>query len=145
MDTSGKFSEWNEATLKVIRLHEIQSTINMLKMDPLGITNGKFNYVWLANNVDTLYGEGYSKYSKTERKEVDRLRKLTFDCLKFMPPHKVNNQEGMGNSKKTYVLNKENFDRFMDILELFVRRVKDLNDEHGLTTKNRNETEGLFG
>jgi hypothetical protein len=143
METQGKVSEWNEATLKIIRLHEIQGTINLLKMDPLGRSDGKFNYVWLINNVDALYGEGYSKYTTKERAEVDKIRKLTFDCLKYMPPHKNTKTEGFNVARSAYLLNKYNYDMLMELIEMFVRKVKDLNDDHGLTTKNKG-TGGLF-
>lgn len=139
----GRVSEWNEATLKVVRLHEIQGTINLLKMDPLGMTDGKFNYVWLANNVDALYGEGYSKYSRGEREKVDKIRKMVFECLKYFPPHEESVEESLAGEKKTFNLNKKNFDMLMELIEAFVREVKDANDKHGLTTKNRT-TEGLF-
>ena len=143
MEQAGKVSEWNEATLKVIRLHDIQSTINILKMDPLTRNNGKFNYEWLAKAVDSLYGEGYSKYTEKERTKVDRIRKLMLDILKYTPPHKQILIEGHSKQKKSYVLNNNSFERLMEIVEMFERIVKDYNDDHGLTTKNR-DTGGLF-
>lgn len=143
METGGKVSEWNEATLKIIRLHELQQTINMLKMNPLQRTDGKFNYEWLLNNIDALYGEGYSKYTPTERKTVDRLRKMAFDSLKYLPPHYRTQQDKVASSQTAFVLNTKNYEMLMEILEKFVRKVKDLNDDHGLTTKNKGHG-GLF-
>lgn len=143
MEVGGKVSEWNEGTFKTIRLHEIQGTINLLKMDPMGRSEGRFNYEWLLNNIDALYGEGYSKYTKDERDRVDRIRKACYDSLKLLPPHKTTIENSMGRAKTIHILNKQNFEHFMELIELFVRDVKDFNDDHGLTTKNRGEG-GLF-
>jgi len=143
MEPQGKVSEWNEATLKIIRLHEIQGTINLLKMDPLAMTDGKFNYIWLANNIDALYGEGYSKYTNKEREAVDKLRTMVFNSIKFCPPHKKQSQESLSATRTAFILDNKNYEMLMDLLERFVRKVKDLNDDHGLTTKNKGHT-GLF-
>ena len=143
MEPDGKVSEWNEATLKVIRLHELQGTINLLKMDPLGRTDGKFNYVWLANNADALYGEGYIKYTDKERTEVDKLRDMMYNSLKYFPPHKKNINDSMGSSSITFVIDNDNYEMLLNIIEHFLRIIKKCNDDHGLTTKNR-ETGGLF-
>ena len=44
MDNKGLTSEWNEGTFKSIRLHETQEVLNALRMNPLGFSQGKFNY-----------------------------------------------------------------------------------------------------
>ena len=133
----GKVSEWNEAMLKVMRLHEIQSAINLLKIDPLIITEGKFNYKLLAYNVERLYGEGYSKYSKEEREDVDKIQKLVFGSLRFLPPHINEIEYSLKCSSSIPIFNEDNFNRVMALIEMFERIVKDLNDKHGLTTKNK--------
>jgi len=142
-NTEGRISEWNEATLKVIRLHEIQDAINNFKMNPLGITQGRFNYEWFAKNVEALYGEGYSKYDSKERKKCDEVRKLVFWALENQPPCYFNKDESVVEESKSFIVDKDRLNNFMELLEIYVRLVKDYNDKHGLTTKNK-KSGGLF-
>ena len=62
----GNISEWNEASFKSMRLHYAQSIINYAKLSPLDQSQmGKgFNYNLWITNIDILYDEGKSKYSK---------------------------------------------------------------------------------
>ena len=143
MNQQGKESEWNEATLKIIRLHEIQTAINLLKINPLGRSNGEWNYKHILTMIDNLYGEGYSKYSPREREEVDRLKRLCHEALKYLPPHLLEVEETIGKDKKMYLFNKQNYEMLDGLMEAYISRVRVLNDDHGLTTKNKG-TSGLF-
>ena len=140
---NGMESEWNEASLKSRRLDEIQSLMNFLKMNLLGMTEGTHNYIQLLRSIDLLYGEGRSKYSDKEKESVDKLRDLAGNYLKFMPPHTPIQNSSLAETRMTYLFNQKNYEKLMDILYHFEMRVKDLNDQHGLTTKNKG-TAGLF-
>lgn len=142
-DRDGKESEWNEANLKSERLHEAQKIINYSKMNPLGITDGKYNYIWLAKNIEILMGEGRSKYSPHEKKEVDKLREYVNKSLKFRSPHIPITIETLSGKKQSFVFDSKNFDFLMELLYQFEMLVRDYNDKHGLTTKNKG-TSGLF-
>ena len=74
----GRESEWNEANLKSERLHEAQRLINYFKMNLLGVTDGKYNYLWYAKNVEILMGEGRSKYNETEYSKLIEISKNIF-------------------------------------------------------------------
>ena len=143
MDPNGKVSEWNEATLKIVRLHEIQATINLLKVDPMARADGKFHYELLLRMIDNLYGEGFSKYTPNEKKEVDKIQKLAKKLIRELPPHQLIISESHSAPKRKYKINQENLDMLMDVLDMFERKVKELNDDHGLTTKNKGHG-GLF-
>jgi len=140
----GRESEWNEASYKAKRLHDIQELINYLRMDPLNMSNGKFFYLILLSVITILYKEGRSKYSEKEKVEVD---KIEDDCNKLIivsPPHKQRiscsfNRRG----EVRYLINQENYNKFMALLDYYENKVKDYNDLHGLTTKNKSAT-GLF-
>ena len=104
-------------------------------MDPLEKTEGKWNYVLIKLNIETLYGEGRSKYKQKEKVEMDGLKDFIHKTLKLMPPH-------LNNNPKQF--NQKNYDMFMNLLYDFEMKIKDYNDDHGLTTKNKG-TQGLFG
>lgn len=138
----GRISEWNEGNFKSIRLHEIQDSINKLRLNPLMITEGKFNYIWLIHNIDILCGEGYSKYSKTERKEVDEIQELLYQACENLPPTLVVENEGIAGKEKTFTVHKERYQKLMELITIFERKVKDYNDKHGLTSPNKEEHGG---
>ena len=142
-DDNGKESEWNEASLKSRRLDEVQSLINFYRMNPLGVSDGKFHYESLLSCISILYGEGRSKYGETEKKEVDNLKGIAEDCLKLMPPHLPVQNSSITGNKMAFVLDHKNYEKFIDILYRFEMKVKDYNDKHGLTTKNKGPS-GLF-
>jgi hypothetical protein len=139
----GRVSEWNEGAFKSTRLHSIQENINFLWSNPLGITEGKFNFEWLISQINILYGEGYSKYSPTERKETDKLMDLVDSAIQYLPPTQIITSEGIQTSEKSFVVNEERFRMLLRLIKDFERKVKDLNDKHGLTTQNRQEEGGF--
>ena len=143
-NSEGKESEWNEATFKSKRLHDIQELINYLRMNSMGITDGNWNYVLLLRNIETLYGEGRSKYKDKEKDELDNLKDFINKTLKFMPPHINFKVRTFSSEKGTSNFNQGNFDILMKLLYEFEMKVKDYNDDHGLTTRNKG-TSGLFG
>lgn len=140
----GKESEWNEATLKSKRLNNIQERMNLWKINPLGLTGGKFNYCFLLKDIENLYGEGRSKYSKKEKEELDALKIFCNKTLKFMPPHLTCKSHKLGNQNSTHLFEEKNYDMLMSLLYEFEMKVRDYNDDHGLTTKNKGAV-GLFG
>jgi len=140
----GRESEWNEAALKSKRLDDIQKLINMLRLDPLIRTGNKFNYQYLLLTIGLLYGEGRSKYSDNEKIEVDNIKQVCIDTLKYHPPHTLKINSSLNkNIKISYLINQEYFEKFMDLLDFYENKVKDYNDAHGLTTKNKRKG-GMF-
>jgi hypothetical protein len=139
---TGKISQWNEGMFKSSRLDMIQVNINYLKANPLKLTDGEFNYELWFKQIELLCDEGYSKYSKTERDEVDKLRDLIMEVLEIMPPTSFVNNEGMGSNEIGYVIDKERFRLLRSLILKFELMVKDLNDAHGLTTMNKEEDGG---
>ena len=139
----GRESEWNEATFKSKRLHDIQELINFFKMNPLGFIENRFNYELWLKNVEALYGEGQSKYSEKEKKECLKIKELLNKMLKFMPPHIPTYTQTIDGQKQSHLFNENNYNNFIDHLYEFEMKVKDLNDAHGLTTKNK-QYSGLF-
>lgn len=143
MVEGGKISEWNEATLKIIRLHELQRDINMFKIDPLKRTKDKFNYEWWFQCCVALRGEGYSKYSKKEKETVDKLQIVIEFYIKKFPSHQIVQQSDIGGSKSRYSIDQENFSNLKKLISKYEDTIKQYNDDHGLTTSNR-ESSGYF-
>lgn len=138
-----KESEWNEANLKMKRLHDAQERINYYKRDAKGMTDGKFNYEWWIKDIEVLYGEGHAKYSLTEITTVDRLKKLTNEKLRLSPPHssvRIGHASGV---HRGWIINENSLRVLLSLIESFEETVKQYNDKHGLSTKNRG-TGGLF-
>lgn len=143
MPEEDKISEWNEANLKMKRLHDAQERINFCKRDPKGITDGKFNYEWWIKDVDVLFGEGKQKYSPKEKTQVDRIKKILFDKLILNPPHTKITANFIGGNQSGFVIDDKAYRDLLNLVEEFEEQVKELNDKHGLSTKNRG-TSGLF-
>jgi len=133
----GRISEWNEGMFKSSRLDMIQVNINYLKANGLKITDGEFNYMLWFRQIELLCDEGYSKYSKGEREEVDRLRNLINNVIEFMPPTSFAINSEIGGEGVTYLVDREKYRILRELILKFELRVKDLNDAHGLTTQNR--------
>jgi hypothetical protein len=136
-------SDWNEANLKMKRLHEAQERINYYKRDPQAFTEGKFNYEWWFKDVDVLLGEGKAKYSGDEQKKCERLKKIIEGKFNLQPPHKriiFGTASGKTNGFK---INPQEYTNVISLIESLEDVVKTYNDKHGLSTKNKGAG-GLF-
>jgi len=142
---TGRVSQWNEGMFKSSRLDMIQININFLKANPLKITDGEFNYALWFKQVELLCDEGHSKYSKTERVEVNKLRDLIITVLDILPPTSFVKNGGMGGDNNGFVIDKERYKLLRSLILKFELRVKDLNDAHGLTTSNEDDSDGDWG
>jgi len=140
---TGRVSEWNEGVFKSIRLHEVQEAINLLRMNPLGTTDGKFNYSLMFLNITNLYLEGYSKFSPSERKEVDSYKLVLQEIINDNPPTTKVLKEEIGGTSSTILIDQHKMKLLLHLLEEYERKIKDLNDKHGLTTTNK-QSGGLF-
>lgn len=137
----GKISEWNEGTFKCIRLHEAQELINKGQTAPFQIdeVNNCYNYQTWKAGIDIYYKEGYSKYSPEEIDEVNKIKFLIEKLLIIKPPFVavcVSNFEGK------YIIhkpNKINQERIINLLEQYEFLAKKYNDDHGLSTRNKDE------
>lgn len=143
MSETSIVSDWNEANLKMKRLHDAQERINFYKRDPKGFTDGKFNYVWWIKDIDVLLGEGKAKYDKEEKEKAERIKAIIDGRLRLYPPQSVISIGTSGGNKKGYKINDENYNILLELIESYEDLVKDFNDRHGLSTKNKGN-QGLF-
>lgn len=142
MSEKGLISEWNEGTFKSTRLHEIQEIINSLRLDPLGQTNGKFNYEMMFLIINNLYHEGYSKYNDKEIKECDTYMNAIKYIINHDSPTIKESKQEIAGVNNTVLVDKIRLNKLLDLLMKFERLIKRYNDEHGLTTANREDDMG---
>ena len=141
---SGQISEWNEGDYKNLRLHKAQEIINASTLNPLGKMNlfgiNKLGYRFWFDGIDMLFGEGMSKYSPDEVKEIEKLREEVENLIESNPASKnFTNWKG----EKGESIHYDKWKPIKKKLREFEYKVKKYNDNHGLSTRNREEDEGL--
>lgn len=141
----GSVSKWNEGNLKSIRLHECQELINISKINPLkSLPEHEWNYERWFNAINTLYGEGQSKYSTEEIIEIEKIKDLILYFINEQPPIDYLNHVEKGKMIKKVTISKDRWQRLRKLIELYEKKVKYFNDIHGLSTQNYDyEFEGL--
>jgi hypothetical protein len=135
----GRESEWNEASYKAKRLHDIQELINYLRMDPLNMSNGKFFYLILLSVITILYKEGRSKYNDNEIDEIEKLRTYITLLIRNNPPMKKVYVESYKRKELKLIINIENWEKIKDSIEGYEDKVRFFNDIHGLSTRNADD------
>ena len=136
-EDKGHISEWNEGSTRIERIHIALTNINMYKTNPTLKFNGRFNYENWFLEIGVLYGEGTSKYSSDEIKEVDRLKSIIGNIIKYNSPIKSVTLSSFGNNNKAHLIDDSFYDNLIFLIEEYEKLVKRLNDEHGLGTRNK--------
>ena len=140
----GQISEWNEGDYKNLRLHKAQEIINAATLNPLKpiilFDMKKYGYEFWFDGINILFGEGISKYGETEVTEVEKIRDEIEELMEKDPAHKnfsnYNGQTG-------YSIHPDKWTPIKKKLREFEYKVKKYNDEHGLSTRNKDDDEGL--
>jgi len=142
-----KVSEWHEGTFKTARLHDCQNLINYYKRNLKGRSEGRFNYENWYIECKNLRDEGDSKYTDGkggEREQCEKMEKLIEKFLEQRSPFISYLAGNMGSGKIEYQFNEEYFKDIIELIRKYEQLVKFFNDEHGLSSKNRDdEGEGL--
>jgi len=142
-NVDGQVSDWNEAGLKMIRIHRIQTELNVAMMNPLQRNESEdYNYIVVFNLISRLYHEGKPKYATKEILEVDGFKNVIDELLIKFPVHATKINNGYNGSTKVDIFNSGNWKLIKTLLEIFESKVKLYNDVHGLSTKN---TENMNG
>jgi hypothetical protein len=141
----GMVSGWNEGDLKNLRLHNIQTAINYYKTNPLVRDEyGVYGYDNWFRQIECLYDEGKSKYSSTEKQEVNKMIELIEFMMENNPVYKTVFINGYGAGRRSETLQQNNWKDLQKMLRIFEDKVKYFNDVHGLSTRNIDyEEEGL--
>lgn len=141
LSDTGSISEWNEGNFKNLRLHESQEMINSGKINPFGSSEDgtTWNYLLWKSGIDILYGEGQSKYKDEEIIEIEEIKKTIKLILKVKPAFKIIQKLKYGGNESKFIPIKKNQDKIEEFLELYEKQVKQYNDDHGLSTRNKEE------
>jgi len=139
--SDGEVSEWNEALLKMKRLHELQTEMNRSSINPLckHPLNNEWNYLIWFKCTCALFSEGNAKFKKEEVLEVNKIKEVIETLLEVLPPYET--RGGVGN-KTTNVVNKKNWKMIKGLIEDMEFKVRFYNDKHGLSTKNQENMDG---
>jgi len=139
--SDGEVSEWNEALLKMKRLHELQTEMNRSSITPLAKhpLNDEWNYLIWFRCLCSLFSEGNAKYKEVEVKEINKIKTVIESLLEVLPPFE--RRGGVGN-KTTDVVNKKNWKMIKGLIEDMEFKVRLYNDKHGLSTKNQENMDG---
>ena len=137
----GKISEWNEGNFKCLRLHEAQEMINRGKVSPFKFYEEEmcYGYQLWEGGITILYDEGNSKYSMEEKEEVDKMKTFVDHFIKYKPPFKIIDTGSLERQANNSVPNLQYQEELIKILRMYEYIVKKYNDDHGLSTRNKEE------
>lgn len=143
-DDDGKKSDWNAASYKMKRLHDILSEINIIddNLEAWNPLRQTYNYKVKFHRCENLYQEVESKLTKDERKDVEKLRKTIENFMYTNPVHTNVRQKiyPYGMETKT---NKDNLRVLTNWLSKYETSCRKLVDTHGMDTSYKDSEEGL--
>lgn len=122
LDSSSKF---NEAFLKMHRIHKLQDQINFSSMDLLAFNEimGLYNYQIVIANCSSIIEECWGKMNDEEKTNSENIRLAIKKFLKDNPIHtSINNNT---NHKNKVAFNSSNY----DLLEEWIIKYKHLSRE----------------
>jgi hypothetical protein len=133
-----RVSKFNAGLALVDRIDSLQRAINMARFNPLRLNmeTGTYGYEIMVASNDSLINETWGKMSSKERKVAQRLRNTVHDFMRLYPPINV---EKDGTNK----INKENYQKLMELLNLYETKNKEFLDGHGMATPDYDDDDGL--
>lgn len=144
LNVDGQMSEWNEAMFKMIRLHKLQTELNITKLNPLEKSEmaNQYNYIVWFSLLNGLYFEGKAKYKTAELKELDEVKDTIEKFIVKCPVHVTSIVMSYGGRKSRDQINEKNWTILKSLLESYETLIKLYNDKHGLSTKNAEDMNG---
>jgi len=144
MANEGRESTFNEASLKMERLHDSQKLINSLSINTLmyNPVAGKYNYEVICSEYLNLLHEVYGKLGPAEKKTANRWRDLLIDSLETFQVFSVEYKDSFEGLNKSPKLNNENWKKLRNFIFAFGDHVRDLLEKHGYSSPNAEEEAG---
>lgn len=135
---TGKESSFNEAVLKMQRLHETQRLINILRINMLDYNYlwNKYNYQVVFENLKSLLLECSGKMSDAENVDGNKIQNIIEDLDEHKPIFQKINISSIAEQKTFKQFNNDNWKRLRKLLfdfEMFVRKMLEI---HGLSSPN---------
>jgi hypothetical protein len=111
--------------------------MNMARLNPLSMHHetGTYNYEVMLHAQDGLLAEAWAKMNAKEKMEADRIKDLIHSIIQKKP---IFIQTATGLNFRA-----DNYQRFMDLINLYERKNKEFLDTHNLNSPNADDDEGL--
>ena len=137
----GKVSNYNEATLKMQRIHDSQRIMNGLRSNMLDVLgDNKHGYDVFINELLSLLMEVRGKMSTEEKIKMVKWRNLITNLLEVFPPFELHKSE---TGIKYLKLNCDNWSVLRSAMFELEDFVRDMLESHGLSSPNQ-DTEELW-
>lgn len=133
-----KKSVFNAGIAQTERIDALQRAINAARFNPLmkNFDTGTFNYEVMISSNEALLYEAWAKLNKDEKDRAERVRLTIIGFMKHHSPLIPNREGGL-------VLNTENYEKLLELLNLYEKMNKELLDAHNLNAPTAEE-EGYF-
>lgn len=140
----GKISQYNEAQLKMVRIHECQSMVNRLRTNMLGkdYLSNKYNYEVVISELLSLLMEVRGKLTVDEKKKIQWWEEMITKFLEYYPPHTYITNSSFAQSKREFMLNNSNWRILSKVIFDLESFARDMLEEHGYGSFDRDEDEG---
>lgn len=129
-------SGYNEASFKMMRLHESQRRISYVNQDLLKYYYefSGHGYIVKKTEIENLMQEVWGKLDKDSKDKVNKLRKMMEECLEFFPIHQVKKITNVEGEKKTSRVDTTNFKTFKELIFSVHSYVNELLEAAGYST-----------
>ena len=138
MAEEGKKSIFNAGVAQTERIDDLQRAMNMARFNPLMVNPmmGIYNYEIMISAQDGLLEECWAKLTATERAKAERIKKVI---------HKVVNSNPIviENSNGETKINRRNYEKFLELIDLYAKNNKILLDAHNLNSPDADEDDEL--
>lgn len=127
-------SEWNSASYKMMRLHQIMDKLNKLNQSPLSFdeTNGEENHFLIFRCCDSLYQEVQASLTDTERERAETFRDTLRNSMDKFPIRVQLKRDGKPTQK--FALQQENWDIIKKGLWIYEKMVREFILKAGMDT-----------
>jgi len=144
-EDKGQISNFNEASLKMERIHELQRMLNRLRVNLLAvdIETGQNNYQIFIQCLHSLYSEVRSKCSDKEKKQGNGWRDGIANMIEFVPIIKTYWKETREGKQLMSRVDNPSWIKLRDYLFNFEDFIRDMLEEHGMSAPNQ-EMEALW-
>jgi len=141
----GTTSVFNEAVLKMQRIHECQRIINSVRSNLLAwnFEYGKYNYEVYSTQILNLFGEVMAKLNKKEFGDAKTKRKEMLNALESSNIISRQHMKSFGNPRVEIVIDRKGWEKLRDTLLDCEDYSRNLIDKHGMATPNEEEQGGF--
>ncbi len=141
IENFNKETTFNEAVLKMQRIHSAQQVINELRTNQLAWNPNyqKYNYEIIISNLVSLSYEVSPLMKPKELEEFYLLRKLVDDLLAHHPIHEDNKSSNFGETSKQKLIKYKNWNILREVMLKFEDFARKQIEVHGLAAPKKKD------